>query len=400
MKILVLNCGSSSLKFQFFDMIDDYRKRIARGIVERIGMDGSFIKCSVKDNKERRIEKRLINHTEAVRFVFDLLCDKQCKIISSLEEIDAVGHRVVHGGEEFFESVFIDDEVLEAIDKYTELAPLHNPANKAGIDACRELIPNIPQIAVFDTAFHQSMKPSYYLYAVPYEYYSKYGVRKYGFHGTSHKYVFYETARFLKKDLADLRAIICHLGNGASITAVDGGRVVDTSMGFTPLDGLVMGTRSGELDPSIVSYIAERENISLSELNDILNKKSGLLGISGVSSDMRDVLSAIEKGDKRSKVALDIYVYRIVKFIGAYIAALGGVDTIVFTAGVGEKSDQVRKMVVDHFNWLGVDFDNEINKKVKYKICKISKDSSKVDILVVPTDEEYMIARDTYDKIK
>lgn len=385
------------MKFQLLDLDGDDKKKLASGMVERIGIDGGFMECESLAGQKKRIDNNVENHTDAVGLVLATLCDVDLGIIASLEKIDAVGHRVVHGGEEFSKSILIDDEVMAAIDKYSDLAPLHNPANKAGIIACQKLMPGTPQVAVFDTAFHESMPASSYLYAIPYEYYSQYGIRRYGFHGTSHKYVFYETAKFLNKDATSLKAIICHLGNGASMTAVDGGRVIDTSMGFTPLDGLVMGTRSGELDASILVYIAEKENLSLSQVNDILNKKSGLLGLSGTSSDMRDILKASLTGDERAQIALDVYIYRITKFIGAYTAALNGVDAIVFTAGVGERSDAVRKMVVDKLSWLGVELDNEKNKNISGKAGIISTDDSMVQVLVVPTDEEYMIAKDVYD---
>jgi len=396
MKILVLNCGSSSLKCQLFEISGDSIKNLAAGIVSRIGLDKGLVFCESNAGEKKELSQNVTDHNEAAGLILQLLCNSSLHIIVSLDEIEAVGHRVVHGGEDFFESVRIDDSVIRAIDKYSDLAPLHNPVNKEGILACQKLMPGTPQVAVFDTAFHQTMKPDAYMYAIPYEYYKRYGIRRYGFHGTSHKYVFYETANFLSVDPEKLRAIICHIGNGVSITAVSGGRVVDTSMGFTPLEGLMMGTRSGDIDPSIILYLSGKENLELDELEELLNKRSGLLGISGVSSDMRDILNAAGDDDSLAVLALNIYVYRIVKYIGAYTAALNGTDAIVFTAGVGERSKEIRKMVIAKLSWLGAELDEEKNDAACDTAQVISTKASHVKVLVVPTDEEKMIAKDTY----
>lgn len=398
--ILVVNSGSSSLKCQLFEISKGKKESLAAGIVSNIGLDGGRVTCRTKTGDQKKIDQHVADHNEAIGLILKLLCDPTLQIIATLDKIDAIGHRVVHGGEDFFESVLIDDRVIRIIEKHSELAPLHNPANREGIISCRMLMPDTPQVAVFDTAFHQTMKPEAYIYAIPYEYYRRYGIRRYGFHGTSHKYVFHETATVLKTDPKKLKAIICHIGNGASITAVSGGNVVDTSMGFTPLEGLMMGTRSGDIDPSIVLYLSGKENLGTSEIEELLNKKSGLLGVSGVSSDMRDILKAAENGNASARLALDIYVYRVIKYIGAYTSALNGVDAVVFTAGVGERSALVRKMIAVRLAWLGVDLDEAKNDDACGTATVISKPNSRVKMLVIPTDEEYMIALDTYNQIQ
>ncbi|BDU50889.1 acetate/propionate family kinase [Haliovirga abyssi] len=397
MNVLVLNSGSSSLKYQLFNMKTE--DVLAKGLVERIGLDKSVITHKPTGKAKKELTQDLNNHKEALKIVLNLLVDKEAGVISSMDEINAVGHRVVHGAEEFSESALVTDEVYKAIEKCEVLAPLHNPANKMGISACSEIMPNTPQVAVFDTAFHQTMDATSYLYAIPYKYYEKYGVRRYGFHGTSHKYVFYKTAEFLGKKPEDLKVITCHIGNGASITAIDGGKVVDTSMGFTPLEGLVMGTRCGDLDPAILPFLMNNEDLTAKEMDKVLNKESGLVGLSGISSDMRDILKAAAEGDEKANNALNVYTYRVLKYIGAYTAALNGVDAVVFTAGIGENSVPVRKKIVEKLGWLGVQLDEEANKVMgEEKI--ISTTDSKVKVLVMPTDEEYMIAKDTYEIVK
>lgn len=390
MKILVMNCGSSSLKYQLIDM--EGEKVLAKGLCERIGIEGSLIKHEGKVKYEAKSE--MPDHTAAIKMVIDALLDSNHGVLKSIDEINAVGHRVVHGGENFSASVIINDEVKEAIKECIDLAPLHNPANLMGIDACEKLMPGKPQTAVFDTAFHQTMPEKAYLYAIPYELYEKYKIRRYGFHGTSHKYVSDRAAAVLGKDKKDLNIVTCHLGNGASICAVEKGKSVDTSMGFTPLEGLAMGTRSGDIDPAVISFLMDKEGMSVKEVENILNKKSGVLGISGVSSDFRDIEGAVAEGSKRAKAALDIFAYRVAKYIGAYAAAMGGVDAIVFTAGLGENSGETRANICKNLAFLGVEIDSEKNN-VRGKEVNFAKDGAKVAALLIPTNEELVIARDT-----
>ncbi|WP_427338575.1 acetate/propionate family kinase [Caloranaerobacter sp. DY30410] len=392
MKILVINCGSSSLKYQLIDMTNE--EVLAKGLAERIGIDGSRVKHRTIGKEEVIIEKPMPNHKVALEIVLNVLTDSEHGAIKSMEEISAVGHRVVHGGEKFSSSVVINDEVLKVLRECSDLAPLHNPPNIMGIEACQELMPNTPMVGVFDTAFHQTMPKFSYIYPLPYELYEKYGIRKYGFHGTSHKYVSNRAAEILGKDINELNIITCHLGNGASLAAIKKGKSIDTSMGFTPLEGLVMGTRCGDIDPAIVTFIMEKENMSTSEVNNLLNKKSGVLGISGVSSDFRDIEEAAAKGNERAQLALDKFTSRVKKYVGAYAAIMGGVDVIVFTAGLGENSPETREAVCEGLEFMGVEIDKEKNK-VRGKETIISTENSKVKVLVVPTNEELMIARET-----
>ncbi|MDR1874228.1 MAG: acetate kinase [Synergistaceae bacterium] len=392
MKILVINCGSSSLKYQLFDM--EKEQVLAKGLVERIGIEGSRIKHSKTGMDAVTTETPIPNHRVGIKLVLDALLDKSHGVLSSLEELAAVGHRVVHAGEKFATSVKLEPKVLAALKECIPLAPLHNPANIMGIDAVSEVLPRVPQVGVFDTAFHQTMPRSAFIYAVPYGYYEKYGVRRYGFHGTSHYYVSHRAAEMLGRPIEKLKIVTCHLGNGSSITAVDGGRSIDTSMGFTPLAGVVMGTRCGDIDPALVSFLAETEKLSMKELDDLLNKKSGMLGISGISSDLRDIEEAAGRGEARSKLALQVLTCGIKKYIGAYAAEMGGLDAVVFTAGVGENSVQVRAMACEGLEFLGIEIDNARNS-VRSKEAVISTDASKVRVLVIPTNEELVIARDT-----
>ena len=397
MNILVINCGSSSLKFQLID--SDTEKVLAKGVSERIGIDGRLVyKKSGEDKKV--FDKSMPTHTEAIRYVLEALTDSETGVIDSLSEIGAVGHRVVHGGERFTSSVIVDDEVIKAIEECSELAPLHNPANLIGINACRELMPDTPMVVVFDTAFHQTMPPKAYMYGLPYEYYEKYKFRKYGFHGTSHSYVSAQAARFMGRPYDSLKLIICHLGNGASISAVMNGRCVDTTMGLTPLEGLVMGTRSGDVDPSVVEFISRKENLTISEVLNILNKKSGLLGLSnGISSDIRDIWAAIEDNNQYAMLAMDVFCYRIIKYIGAFAAAMNGVDAIVFTAGIGENDHGVREKICAGLTYLGTELDTKANMTGGME-AEISVPGSKVKLLAIPTNEELAIARETYALVK
>jgi len=390
LKILVINAGSSSLKYQFIDM--DNMDVIAKGLCERIGIDGR-LKHTPAGKDTVIIEKAMPDHTAAIGMVIDALTDKEHGVISGMDEISAVGHRVVHGGELFSESVVIDEGVKKSIEECIELAPLHNPANLTGIVACEKVIPHAKQVAVFDTAFHQTMPAEAYLYALPYEYYTEHKIRRYGFHGTSHKYVTGRAADLLGKPVEELKLITLHLGNGSSLAAVNGGKSVDTSMGFTPLAGLVMGTRSGDIDPAIVSYVAEKENLSAKEVSDVLNKKSGVLGISGVSSDFRDLAEEADKNE-RAKLALDMFAYSLKKCIGQYIAAMNGVDALVFTAGIGENNVELRSQIAEELSFFGLAIDEEKNK-VRGKDMDVSAPGAKVKILVIPTNEELMIALDT-----
>ncbi len=394
MKILVINAGSSSLKYQLIDM--ETEGVLAKGLCERIGIDGSKLNHTPQGGEKVVIEEDMKDHSDAIRMVLDALTDAGHGVIASMDEISAVGHRVVHGGEFFNKSVVIDAEVKEAIEKCVPLAPLHNPANLIGIAACEAAMPNVPQVAVFDTAFHQTMPQDAYMYALPFELYEKYKIRKYGFHGTSHKYVTQEAAKMLGKKPEDLKIITCHLGNGSSITAVDGGKSVDTSMGFTPLAGVAMGTRSGDIDPAIVKFIAEQEGITIADVDAMLNKKSGVFGISGLSSDFRDLEAAEAEGNPRAKLALDIFAYSVKKYVGTYMAALGGVDAIVFTAGIGENTVLMRKAILANMEAFGISVDAAKNEvAIRGAQMDISVDGTPVRILVIPTNEELMIAKET-----
>ncbi|MFW6264593.1 MAG: acetate/propionate family kinase [Bacillota bacterium] len=392
MKILVLNSGSSSVKYQLIDMEDE--TVLAKGLVERIGIDDSVLEQESIDEKIIEIKKDIPNHSVAIKMVIDALLDKDRGVLSSMDEIKAVGHRVVHGGEKFAESTIITDEVIKEIDSVSELAPLHNPANLTGIKVCEELLPDKPQVAVFDTAFHQTMPKRAFLYALPYEYYEKYGIRRYGFHGTSHKYVAQRTALLMDKPLENLKIITCHLGNGASIAAIDRGKSVDTSMGLTPLEGLVMGTRCGDIDPAIIPFLMDKEDLSIEEVDNIMNKKSGLYGVSGISSDSRDVTAGAEEGNERAQSALEIFKYRIIKYIGAYMTAMSGVDAIVFTAGIGENQQDLREDIVESLSFLNVYLDEKANG-IRKKEVEISTSDSMIKLFVIPTNEELMIARET-----
>ena len=398
MKVLVINCGSSSLKYQLIDMATE--ESLAQGLVERIGIEGSVLTQKVEGKDKYIVKEQMKDHKDAIRLVLEALVDENNGVIKSMDEISAVGHRVVHGGEKYKESVVINDEVKANIEECFKLAPLHNPANMIGIKACEELMPNTPMVAVFDTAFHGTMPEDAYLYALPYELYEKHGIRKYGFHGTSHKYVSQTCAEVMGRDIKDLKIITCHLGNGASLCAVKNGVSVDTSMGFTPLEGLAMGTRCGNIDPAIVTFLMKEEGLSVDEVNDLLNKKSGVLGISGISSDFRDIEdAAFNKDDRRAKLALKIFEYKIRTTIGAYAAAMGGVDAIVFTAGVGENGPETREKCLEGLEFLGVEIDREANN-VRGKVREISKAGCKVKAFVIPTNEELVIARDTLELIK
>ena len=394
MNILVINAGSSSLKYQLLN--PENQQVLAKGLCERIGIDGKFTYKPQLEGKEtiKAADVAMPTHNEAIAAVLNALVDKNNGVIGSMKEIDAVGHRVVHGGEKFAKSVLITDEVMAAIEECNPLAPLHNPANIIGIKACQKLMPGTPMVAVFDTAFHQTMPPVAYTYALPYEYYEKDAVRRYGFHGTSHKYVSQRAAAMLGKPIEELKLISCHLGNGSSVTAIDGGKSVDTSMGFTPLAGLPMGTRSGDIDAGIMEYLMNKYNMNITEMLTILNKKSGVLGISGVSSDFRDLESAAEQGNKRAALAVEAFEYGVKKLIGAYAAAMGGVDAIIFTAGVGENGAGNRANIVKGLEFMGVKLDAEANK-VRGEELVISAPDSKVKVLLIPTNEELMIAIDT-----
>jgi acetate kinase len=392
MKILVINCGSSSLKYQLFDM--EGEKVLAKGLVERIGIQGSRIKHTKAGMDPVTIDTEIPDHKVGIKLVVEALLDKAHGSLSSLDELGAVGHRVVHAGEKFATSVKLDSKVMAALKECIPLAPLHNPANIMGIEAVSDALPRVSQVGVFDTAFHQTMPKAAFIYGVPYGYYEKYGVRRYGFHGTSHYYVSHRAAEILGKPIEKLKIVTCHLGNGSSITAVNGGRSVDTSMGFTPLAGVLMGTRCGDIDPALVTFISETEKLSLSDVDSLLNKKSGILGLSGVGSDLRDVEAAAARSEPRSRLALEVLTYGIKKYIGAYAAAMGGLDAVVFTAGVGENSSTVRAMSCEGLEFLGIELDNAKND-VRGQEAIISTDTSRVKVLVVPTDEELVIARDT-----
>lgn len=397
MKTLVINCGSSSLKYQLIDMSTE--ECMVQGLVERIGIEGSILTQKVEGKDKYIINTNIKDHKDAIKLVLEALVDSIHGVIKSMDEISAVGHRVVHGGEKYSDSVLIDDEVLKSIKDCIVLAPLHNPPNVIGVEACKELMPNTPMVAVFDTAFHQTMPKHAYICPVPYELYEKYGVRKYGFHGTSHKYVSYKVAETMGKDIKDLKIITCHLGNGCSLAAVKNGKSVDTSMGFTPLAGVMMGTRSGSIDPSVISFLIEQHGYTIEQIDELLNKKSGILGISGVSSDFRDVLEAAESGNERAKLALEIFYYKVRTQIAAYAGAMGGVDVIVFTAGIGENSSITRREILKGLEFFGFTINNEKND-LRGKIQEISNEDSRVKVYVVPTNEELMIARDTAKLVK
>jgi acetate kinase len=397
MNILVINCGSSSLKYQLINMKDE--KVYAKGLCERIGIEGSRLKHTPEGKETIINEAPMSNHKEAVKIVIDALTNENYGVIKSMDEISAVGHRVVHGGESFSESVIIDDEVKKAIEICSELAPLHNPPNLIGIEACQHLMPNTPMVAVFDTAFHQSMPNYAYLYAIPYELYEKHKIRRYGFHGTSHKYVSHRAAEVLGRPIEELKIVTCHLGNGASVCAVKNGKSVDTSMGLTPLAGLVMGTRCGDIDPAIVNFLEEKENLTSQEADNLLNKKSGVLGLSGVSSDFRDIENAMNEGNKRAALTMDVFNYTVAKYIGSYAAAMNGLDAVVFTAGLGENNYEVRRDICKYIEFLGAKVDEEKNN------CRgverdFSAEGAKVRTLLIPTNEELMIARETKNLLK
>ena len=394
MKILVINCGSSSLKYQILDMTNE--TLLCKGLVEKIGIEGSVITHEKAGEDKIKTEVPMKDHKDAIAQVLAAIQDPEHGVITSMSELGAVGHRVVHAGEKYNGSVLITPDVIAALEECVELAPLHNPANLLGIAACQELMPYTPMVGVFDTAFHQTMPPESYIYALPYEYYENYGVRRYGFHGTSHKYVAQRAAEILNVDLADLKLITCHLGNGASVSAIKGGKCIDTSMGFTPLEGLVMGTRSGDIDPAITNFIANKEGLDAAGIDNMLNKKSGVLGISGVSSDFRDIEEAIEEGNERAELALRVFAHKVKFYIGAYIAEMNGVDAIVFTAGVGENDFTMREIICSNMGNLGVHMDT-LKNKVRGKETIISTEDSKVKLLLIPTNEELMIARDTLE---
>ncbi len=396
MNILVINCGSSSLKYQLIDM--DGENVLCKGLVERIGIEGSRIKHETTGKETAVIEQTMEDHKVALGLVLDALINKEYGAIESMDEIGAVGHRVVHGGETFASSVVIDKDVMKVLYDCVELAPLHNPPNITGIEACQELMPKTPMVAVFDTAFHQTMEKSSYIYPIPYEYYEDYRIRRYGFHGTSHKYVANRVAEIMGKDIKDLNIITCHLGNGSSLCAIKGGESIDTSMGFTPLEGLAMGTRSGDIDPAIIPFIMDKEGMTFDQVNQMLNKKSGVLGISGLSSDFRDLELAIKEGNERAKLAIDVFVNRVKKYIGAYMAEMCGLDCLVFTAGIGENSSFLRSEICKGLDCLGITIDEELNN-VRGEEAKINKNLASTDIYIVPTNEELMIARDTLELV-
>lgn len=398
MKILVLNCGSSSIKYKLFEM--ESKEIIAQGGIEKIGMKGSFLKFTLPDGQKVMLEGEILEHRAGIEYILGVLLSKKYGCIESLNEIDAVGHRVVHGGERFNSSVRITDEVVDMLVECIDLAPLHNPPNLKGIYAIQELMPHTPQVGVFDTAFHQTMPDYAYMYGLPYSLYEKYGIRRYGFHGTSHRYVSKRACDFLGVPYEEQRIITAHIGNGGSITAIKGGKSIDTSMGMTPVEGLIMGTRSGDLDPGVISYIMEKEHMGTKGISTLLNKFSGVLGISGISSDMREIETGVENKDPRATLAMNTYDYRIKKYIGAYAAALGGVDIIVFTGGVGENQVGTRCEVCKNMEFMGVELDEELNAKVRGKEVLISKPSSKVKVVIIPTDEELTIAQDTLEILR
>ena len=395
MKILVLNCGSSSIKYQLIDI--ESKNVLAKGGIEKIGLEGSFLKFNLPNGEKETIFTSIPEHTIGVRLIFDILTSEKFGAVSSIEEIDAVGHRMVHGGEKFSASTLLTDEVLEVFEACNDLAPLHNPANLKGVNAVKDIAPEMPQVGVFDTSFHQTLPDYAYIYGIPYELYEKYGIRRYGFHGTSHRYITKRVCEMLGVNPEDKKIITCHIGNGGSIAAVKNGKCVDTTMGLTPLEGLMMGTRSGDIDPGAIPFIMEKLQLDGKGLSDLLNKKSGVLGVSGVSSDMREVEAAAASGNKRAELANTIYFYRIKKYIGAYAAAMGGVDIIVFAGGVGENQYPCREAALEGLEFIGVELDKELNKKSRGEEVVLSTPESKVKVVLVPTDEELMIASDTYE---
>lgn len=394
MVILVLNCGSSSIKYKVFD-VDNGADVLAKGMVERIGISDSILTHKPLGKDPHKTVTNIPDHTIGINLVIDALTHKEWGVIKDVRDIAAVGHRVAHGGENFTRSVMIDSKVKKDIEMCCELAPLHNPANLKGILSVEKLVPGVPQVAVFDTSFHQTIPDYSYMYAIPYEYYERFKIRKYGFHGTSHKFVAEKAANLLEKDFNEMKIITCHLGNGASVAAIDRGKSIDTSMGFTPVDGLIMGTRSGEVDPGVLIYIADKEHLNVQNVSDMINKESGVLGITGLSSDMRDLEQAANEGNERASLALNMYAYKVKKFIGSYVAALNGLDLLVFTGGVGENDFNIRKMICTGMEYLGIDFDIETNHNKKGRDLVISKASSKVTVMTVTTDEELVIASDT-----
>ena len=399
MKVLVINCGSSSLKYQLIDMTNE--QALAQGLVERIGIEGSILTQKVEGKEKYVVETPLKDHQDAIELVLKSLVDETHGVIKSMDEISAVGHRVVHGGEKYATSVVINDEVLENLQDFVKLAPLHNPANITGIKACQELMKNTPMVAVFDTAFHQTMQEKAFMYPLPYKFYKEDNIRRYGFHGTSHKYVAGKVAEVMDKDIKDLKIITCHIGNGVSITAVDGGKSVDTTMGFTPLDGIIMGSRCGSIDPSIVTYLIQQKGYSSEQIDQLLNKESGILGISGIGTDFRDIRSGVERKDPRAILTMDIFGYQIKKQIGAYAAAMAGVDGIVFTAGVGEHAPEIRSRALNNMEFLGIEIDAVKNDNQNIGDgMEISKENSKVRVFVIPTNEELMIAKETLELVK
>lgn len=396
MKILVINAGSSSLKYQLIDMTTE--QVAAKGVCERIGIDGSMLTHKVPGKEDTVIKSPMPDHNEAIRLVLEALVDKKCGVVKSMDEIGAVGHRMVHSGEDFTHSVLVTDEVMEICKRNGELAPLHQPANIIGVEACKKAMPGVPMALVFDTAFHSTMPKKAYMYGLPYEYYTDYKVRRYGFHGTSHKFVAAEAAKMLGKDPKDVKVVTCHLGNGSSISAVDGGKCVDTSMGFTPLEGVPMGTRCGDIDPSVVEYLMGKTGMNVHEMLNVCNKKSGMDGLSGVSSDFRDLTAAAAQGNERATLALDVFGYTVKRFVGAYIAAMNGIDALVFTAGVGEHTPEIRERVAGNMEYLGIKLDNKKNWANERGVARdISTPDSRVRVLIIPTNEELVIARETQE---
>lgn len=393
MKILVLNCGSSSIKYQLFNMVT--KDVLAKGIVEKIGLKGSFLKLEKPGGEKVQFDGEIVDHQIGIEFVLGVLTSKKHGCIENMSEIEAVGHRVAHGGEKFSDSAFIDDYAYSEIEKCCELAPLHNPANLKGINAMRTLLPGVRQVAVFDTSFHQTMPDYAYMYGIPYSLYTKYAVRRYGFHGTSHKFVAKKACEFLGKDIEGMKIITCHLGNGASLAAIDRGKSVDTSMGFTPVEGLIMGTRTGDLDLGVLTFLMAKEKIDLGSVNNLINKQSGMLGVTGISSDMREIEIEAEKENKRAIMGLKMYDYRVKKYIGAYSAAMGGIDLLIFTGGIGENACNTRRGICENLGFLNLELDEDINKGLRGETAIISKDNSKGTIMVVPTNEELVIAEDT-----
>ena len=398
MKVLVLNCGSSSIKYKLYDMTT--KEVMAQGGIEKLGLPDSFLKFTLADGSKKIIEKNMPEHTVVVELILEVLTNAEYGCIKSLDEIEAVGHRLVHGGEKFNTSVVITPEVIKQMEACTDLAPLHNPANLKGVAAITKILPNVPQVGVFDTAFHQTMPAHAYMYALPYEYYEKYGVRRYGFHGTSHRYVSRRACEFLGLDYENTKIITAHIGGGGSITAIKNGKSIDTSMGLTPVEGLMMGTRCGDVDLGAMTFLMEKEHLDAAGVNAIINKKSGVMGISGVSSDMRDIEAAIAAGNERAKLALDMFEYRLLKYIGAYAAALNGVDVLVFTGGIGENQKQTREYICRGLEYLGVKFNAELNASSRGEEIELSTPDSKVRVVVIPTDEELTIASDTVSLIK